>query len=209
MNKPLANESARLQVLAEYQILDTAAEQIYDDITNIAAFVANTPIALISLVDDHRQWFKSQVGLTVNQTPRAHAFCAHAIAEPERPMLITDATTDPRFADNPLVTSDPHIRFYYGVPLCTPEHLGLGTLCVIDRVARTLNDKQMSALQALARVAMTQIEARRHAALLNEAALSLHETTRQQQEYMERLTAIHSQLEQTNALIKADAVLNA
>lgn len=162
MNAPVpADEAARLDALRRFDILDTGAEAAYDDITRIAAYIAGTPISLISLVDEDRQWFKSRVGLTATQTPREHAFCAHAICEPDTPMIVTDAAHDPRFADNPLVTGAPDIRFYMGAPLVTCDHHAIGTLCVIDRVPHEPTPDQVAALSALARQVMSQLELRR------------------------------------------------
>src|ERR1035441_598317 len=133
MKAPLpTNEAERLAALKEYHILDTGTEQSYDDITALASHICNVPIAMISMVDEARQWFKSRVGLEQQQTSRDVAFCAHAILQNE-PLIVRDATKDRRFVDSPLVTGEPHIRFYAGFPLINAEGLALGTLCVIDR----------------------------------------------------------------------------
>lgn len=154
------NEAARLRALHEYQILDTLPEQAYDDITRLASTICGTPIALVSLVDQERQWFKSRIGLEVSETPREISFCAHAIHRPEL-FLIPDATADARFAENPLVTAEPNIRFYAGAPLITAEGLELGTLCVLDVKPRQLSSDQQYALEALSRQVMAQLELRR------------------------------------------------
>jgi diguanylate cyclase (GGDEF)-like protein len=155
------NEATRLAALRDYAILDTSAEQAYDDITKMAAYICDTPVALMSLVDEDRQWFKSKVGLTVNQTPRSQAFCAHAVLQPDEVMVINDASRDARFADNPLVLSDPAIRFYAGAPLVTASGTAIGTVCVIDKVPRELNAPKIEALKALARQVVAQLELRR------------------------------------------------
>ncbi len=154
------NESQRLAALRAYRILDTAAEQTYDDITALAAYICAVPIALISLVDDTRQWFKSKIGLNQSETPRDVAFCAHAILQTE-PLVVRDATSDQRFRDSTLVTDEPFIRFYAGFPLITAEGLALGTLCAIDRKTRELTTQQHQAMLSLARQIMTLLEHRR------------------------------------------------
>lgn len=169
MTAPLKNhEATRLKVLWQYDVLDTVPEELFDDLTELAARICEAPIALISLVDEDRQWFKSKVGVTINETSRDISFCAHAIKQ-EDLFIIPDATKDSRFAHNPLVISDPKIRFYAGAPLITPDGHALGTLCVIDKVPRQLRLEQQQALRVLARHVMTQLELRRHANELAEA----------------------------------------
>ena len=159
------NEAARLEALRQYNVLDTEAEQSFDDLAFLASHVCGTPIALITLVDQDRQWFKSAVGFPARETPRDISFCAHAILQ-AGPTLVRDALDDERFADNPLVTAAPRIRFYAGTPLVTPEGFPLGTLCVIDRVPRELKPAQLEALRALGRQVMAQLELRREVAFL-------------------------------------------
>jgi len=155
------NEKKRLKVLWEYQVLDSIPEEVFDDLTELAARICEAPIALITLVDEDRQWFKSRVGLTVNETSRDISFCGHAICQTEL-FIVPDATKDSRFARNPLVISDPKIRFYAGAPLISPDGYALGSLCVIDKVPRELRPEQKQALRILARHVMTQLELRRH-----------------------------------------------
>src|SRR6476619_668373 len=164
----IPNEKQRLSVLWQYDVLDTVPEEVFDDLTELAARICEAPIALISLIDDDRQWFKAKVGVTVNETSRDISFCSHAIKQQDL-FIIPDATQDARFANNPLVTSDPKIRFYAGAPLITPDGYALGSLCVIDKVPRELRSEQKQALRVLARHVMTQLELRRHARELAEA----------------------------------------
>lgn len=162
------SEIARLEALRQYRILDTPCEQAYDDITALAAFICDAPIALISLVDSDRQWFKSKVGLNVNETSRDSSFCAHAILS-EGIMIVNDALRDERFHNNPLVTGEPKIRFYAGVPLRTPDTHQIGTLCIIDRQVRELSEYQTKTLKALARQVVMQLELSRISAQLADA----------------------------------------
>ncbi len=152
-----ANEEQRLAALMSCNVLDTPPERRFDDLTALAARLCDTPIALVSLVDSDRQWFKSRHGLHTEQTPRDQAFCGYAILQ-GRPLVIPDATADPRTADNPLVTGEPKIRFYAGVPLQVSDEEILGTLCVIDTRPRTLDDDQLNDLEALARQAAAQLK---------------------------------------------------
>lgn len=155
------DEAQRMAVLRDYQILDTPPEEAYDDITLLASQICGTPIALVSLVDDERQWFKSRVGFDTIQTPRDISFCAHAILHADEVMEVRDAREDPRFVDNDLVTQGPQIRFYAGAPLRSREGLAMGSLCVIDRVPRELTPAQRVALTALSRGVVAHLELRR------------------------------------------------
>ncbi len=170
------DESRRIEALQGYCILDSLPEPAYDDITYLASHICQTPIALVSFVDADRQWFKSRHGLDAAQTPRDVAFCAHAILDPHGLFVVEDATQDPRFADNPLVTGPPHVRFYAGAPLVTPAGQALGTLCVIDSEARTLTAAQANALRALSRQVVAQLELRRTVGELERSSDALERT---------------------------------
>lgn len=154
------NEVQRIKILWQYDVLDTVPEQVFDDFTSLAALICGAPVSLISLVDEDRQWFKSKLGVSVNETSRDISMCAHAILQGDL-FIVSDATKDRRFKDNPLVVSEPKIRFYAGAPLISPEGLALGTLCVIDQVPRQLTATQQQALRVLARIVMTQLNFRR------------------------------------------------
>ncbi|MEH1940698.1 MAG: sensor domain-containing diguanylate cyclase [Nostoc sp.] len=152
------NEAERLKALADYNILDTLPEQAFDDLTALAAYICKTPIAIISLVDADRHWFKSKVGIKAGETSREWAFCSHAILQPDDILVIPNAIKDDRFNNNPLVKGNPKIRFYAGAPLVTPNGFPIGTLCVLDTVPRVLSYQQMDALRRLTRQAIAQME---------------------------------------------------
>ena len=181
-------EEKRLAELRSYQILDTLPEPSYDDISVLAAEICGTPIAAVSLIDANRQWFKSKVGLEASDLPRDMAFCAHTILTSDV-LVVNDTRSDERFADSPLVTAEPWIRFYAGAPLVTPSGEALGSLCVVDRVQRTLTESQTSALRALSRQVMVQLELRRHVLLQEETRRSLELSQAQLQEANVRLNA--------------------
>lgn len=162
MSAPIPkNERTRLKVLWQYDVLDTVPEEVFDDLTDLAAHICETPIALISLVDENRQWFKSRIGTTVSETSRDISFCAHAILN-DGLLVVPDAKQDPRFKNNPLVTGPQKIRFYAGAPLLTPDGHALGTLCVLDKKPRHLRPEQKQALLVLAHHVVSQLELRRH-----------------------------------------------
>lgn len=156
-----ANEAERLKALREYAILDTAPERSYDDLTRLAAAITGCPMAVVSLVDAQRQWFKACVGQNQRETSRDISFCAHAILRPDEPLIVPDAHLDARFAANANVVGDPFIRFYVGIPLVNSAGLALGTLCVMDRVPRELSAEQMTHLTALAAQVTHVLELRR------------------------------------------------
>jgi PAS domain S-box-containing protein len=169
MKAPLpADEAARLEALASYHILDSAPEQSFDDLTLLASHIAQVPVALVTLVDEARQWFKSTVGTAVRETPREYAFCAWAILGKEV-MIVPDALEDERFRTNPLVHSEPGIRFYAGAPLLTEDGHALGPLCLADRKPRTLGSEQIELLRALARQVVSRLEERKKLVALTRA----------------------------------------
>ena len=161
MNYPVPlNESRRLAALRRYQILDSPREDTFDDLVALAAYICETPIAVVSLIDEHRQWFKASIGTPLRETPREQAFCGYTILS-EEVLVVEDATLDSRFADNPLVTADQGIRFYAGAPLIDHDGMGLGSVCAIDNRPRTITPPQSDALRRLARQAAALMEQRR------------------------------------------------
>lgn len=155
-----AREGERLRALKLYQVFDRGADQALQDLTRLASIICEAPIALITIIDDDRQWYRTRVGIEGESTPRDQAFCAHTILGDDL-LVVEDAREDARFAENPSVTGDPHIRFYAGAPLTVKEGVSLGSLCVIDREPRTLTDTQRDALDVLRRAVLTQLELRR------------------------------------------------
>ena len=169
MRAPLPpDERERVEALRQFRVLDTEPEQVYDDIARLAAYVCHTPTALITFVDEGRQWFKSRVGFGPSETPRDVSFCAHAILQPG-PLVVTDALDDERFRDNPFVLEAPYIRFYAGFPLTSDEGHRVGTLCVLDTERRRLFDDQKAALARLSNVLTALLNARRTVAYLEGA----------------------------------------
>jgi GAF domain-containing protein len=162
-----ANEQQRLTTLRGYEILDTEPEAAFDDLTLLASHICQTPVALISLIDADRQWFKSKVGVSVTETSRDIAFCASAILQPDV-FMVPDTSKDERFAENPLVVSEPKVRFYAGATLMT-QGQALGTLCVVDHVPRELTPEQLEALRALSRQVLAQLELRRNLVRLEQS----------------------------------------
>ncbi len=171
------NETERLRALRALQLLNSGPDEVLDDLSAITAHVCRTPVALVSLVDQHRQWFLARVGTTLTGTPREHAFCAYTILE-STVFEVPDTLADRRFADNPLVHGPPGIRYYAGVRLVTAEQLSIGALCVIDTKPRRLTNEQLEALRMLGRVVVSHIELRRSALELAGAHVKRYAATR-------------------------------
>lgn len=193
------DEAARLQALRDFNVLDTPAESAFDDLTLLGSTLCDVPICLVSLIDADRQWFKSKRGLTISETPRDVAFCAHAILNPAEILEVPDATLDPRFESNALVTGDTKFRFYAGAPLVTDEGHALGTLCVFDHVPRRLSEKQSIALRALARQTVAQLK-------LRAAYRELRRAFDEARQYQDTLEEYQVKLERANAHLKAQTV---
>jgi two-component system, NtrC family, sensor kinase len=184
------NDAARVAALQKYAILDSEPEQAFDDLTLLASYVCKTPMALISLIDEKRQWFKSKIGISANETSRDIAFCSTAIQQSDV-LVVPDALQDERFRTNPLVVSEPNIRFYAGAPLINEDGYALGTLCVVDRTPRQLDAEQENALKALTRLVLMQMEFRRNLILLKEA---LSDRTREEHERERELKKVQETL---------------
>jgi diguanylate cyclase len=170
-------ETQRLRSLVSYDVLDTPPEAMFDELARMAASICDVPIAMVSFVDEMRQWFKATVGLEISETPREMAFCAHAI-QSSGPFIVPNTLVDPRFANNPLVTGNPHIRFYAGAPLIAADGRALGTLCVIDKVARDLSPERVEALQLLAKHVMAHLELRKRLAEVSSSNANKREVIR-------------------------------
>lgn len=196
----ISNEPARLAALNRYRILDTEPERAFDDLTMLASHICGTPMALITLVDADRQWFKSRIGITASETSRTVSFCAHAIKQRDL-FIIPDARADERLRDNPLVTGEPHIRFYAGAPLITPDGYALGALCVVDRVTRTLTPQQIDALDALRRQVQSQLELRRHVFDLEQALAERNHAQAQQAQLIDGLREAHDNVRRLSAMM--------
>jgi len=189
------NEASRLKALQEYKVMDTLPEQAYDNFTKLASLICNAPIALITLLDEDRQWFKSRFGLERSEFPREDAICNYAILTPDDIMIINDAAQDARFADNPLVTSDPRVRFYAGVPLVTSSGEALGTICVFDNKPREITQDQLDALRVLSHEVMGQFELRRSISTLEQSVLKQEQYIDQLQEYQRELEKARAEIE--------------
>ena len=175
MQKPSIHkrELERIESLKSYLVLDTESEEEIDNLTQLASEICETPISLVSLIDEERQWFKSKVGLKVNETSRDFAFCAHAINETDDIFIVEDSRTDERFFDNPLVTSGPNVIFYAGFVLKSDENLPLGTLCVIDNIPRKLSDKQIRSLKTISKQIMNLLNYKKSIRIQEELRVQL------------------------------------
>ncbi|MGH9372129.1 MAG: ATP-binding protein [Vicinamibacterales bacterium] len=193
-------EAARLAALRKYRILDTDPERNFDDLTLLASHICGTPMALIALVDEDRQWFKSRVGVSFVETARAVSFCAHAIKQREI-MIVPNTLEDERVRDNPTVTGDLHIRFYAGAPLVTRDGHALGTLCVLDRVERTLTHDQVEALDTLRHQTEAQLELRRNLMDLEEALAERDRAEAEQAALIKELRAAHDDVRKLSRLM--------
>jgi anti-sigma regulatory factor (Ser/Thr protein kinase) len=191
-----SNEKARVQALRRYKILDTDPEKAFDDLTILASSICNTPMALISVIDSDRQWFKSKVGVDLRETPLEVSFCAVAIKQPNL-FVVPDASKDPRFSSNPFVVSDPKVRFYAGAPYSSSDGHPLGTLCVIDIVPRELTPSQEAALLALSRQVQAQFELRKN---LIELRAALEERDQAEAERDRTIVELQNALEHVQRL---------
>ncbi len=204
-------ENDRIIALKSYDILDSLPEPDYEAVTDLAAQICQTPIALISLLDDKRQWFKSNHGLGLRETPREFAFCSHTIATPAEPLIVADSRADERFADNPFVKGDPHVVFYAGMPLVDADGFVLGSLCVIDQIPKQLTQDQLSALKALAKQVVNLLHLRKANKALQESEARYRQLSAQldiqvQQRTRELQTSVQD-LERSNANLQQFAYI--
>jgi anti-sigma regulatory factor (Ser/Thr protein kinase) len=195
-----AAEKDRLAALRRYRILDTEPEQSFDDLAALASHICGTPMALITLLDERRQWFKSRVGVSIAETSRAVSFCTHAIQQ-HNLFIVGDAHQDARFKENPFVTGDPAIRFYAGAPLVTPDGHALGTLCVLDRTPRTLNRDQLEALDALRRQVQSQLELRLNLMELERALAERDRAEAEQAKLLAELQMAHDNVRRLSGMM--------
>jgi diguanylate cyclase (GGDEF)-like protein len=199
---PESEESARIAALQRLCILDTPPEDDYDDLTRLAAFVCKTPIALISLIDEQRQWFKSCIGMDARETPRAFSFCTHALRQ-RHLFIVPDTRLDERFSQNPFVVQEPGVRFYAGMPIAGPEGHNLGTLCVIDYRPRELPEESRVALRVLARQVGALFQIRQQIGSLRTAAEEQASIEHRLRDSQERLREANRRLEQ---MVRTDAL---
>ena len=194
------DEAARLAALRRYKILDTEPEQAFDDLALLASHICGTPIALITLIDADRQWFKARVGMTIKETARSLSFCTHAIKQRDV-YVVPDARHDDLFRDNPFVATEPGVRFYAGAPLVTPDGHALGTLCVVDQVPRTLTKEQAQALEALKRQAEAQLELRANLMQLKAALVERDKAEAEQAELIVELRSALDEVKKLSSLV--------
>lgn len=192
------DEEQRLSSLQNLRIMGTAAEAAWDHLAEMASKLCKTPISLVSLVGEKRQWFKARVGLEAQETPREYAFCAYALLE-EDPFVVPDTDRDARFLDNPLVTGDPNIRFYAGAPIRAPDGAKLGTICVIDREPRELDDFQMDGLKVIAEMAEALLTMRAAAIVMEDAIQSLQGDGEGPSPFIESIQTVTTQLDELAA----------
>ncbi len=201
-------EQERLRELELLTIMDSLPERSYDGFAKLAGIICDTPIALITLLDGSRQWFKANVGLDATETPRDQAFCAYAILDPGTVMVVKDATDDERFVNNPLVTGDPSIRFYAGAPLVTASGLALGSLCVIDREPRELSARQLEALEIIASEVSMTLQLRRTVLDLERTVLDQDAEVNRLVEYQTELQRVESDQRQMASTVPVSGLAN-
>ena len=203
------DEEARLEALHRYRILDTEAEEVYDNLSRLAAHLCGVPISAVSLVDEDRQWLKARVGIETHQIPRELSVCAHAI-DGAGVLIVPDTMQDERFADNPLAASPSGIRFYAGAPLVTPDGYAIGTLCVMDRKPGALSPSQAETLQALSRHVIARMEMRRAASGQALVLASLEDAKKTGEDYGDTLALAATYVSETvpvKAYLSSDAAL--
>lgn len=202
------NEEDRLRELESYHILDTLPEQVYEDIVRLAAYICQTPMALVNLIDRDRQWSKARLGFADNEVDRKLAFCSYTINNPDDVLVVHDATCDPRFANNPFVRGDPYIRFYAGAPLVTPNGYALGTVCVVDLQPHQLSPEQIEMLRVLSRHVVQHLELRRDLLQLEQRLLAQEQERHSLQAYLHSLETRLAEVQQQVLTDPLTGVLN-
>lgn len=202
------NEEERLRELESYHILDTLPEQVYEDIVRLAAYICQTPMALVNLIDRDRQWSKARLGFADNEVDRKLAFCSYTINDPDNVLVVQDATCDPRFANNPFVRGDPYIRFYAGAPLVTANGYALGTVCVVDLQPHQLSSEQIEMLRVLSRHVVQHLEIRRDLLQLEQRLLAHEQERHSLQAYLHSLETRLAEAQQQVLTDPLTGVLN-